>query len=473
VDVVLGIDLGTTEAKAGLFASDGRPVALERHPYPMLPGPPGSAEQDPGAWWQAIVASVRALPTGHHRIAGVCGVAQGPTLVVVDETGRHLRPAITWLDRRPAAEAADPVDAPPDEGGRAGFGLDASIAWLANHERETFARARWLIPAWDWLSLRLSGVATGSRQRGEPDPAAGHDHRVPLAVPVGTVVGGLAPETAADLGIPAGVPVIAGVNDGTATILGSGLTTPGQAVDTGGASGGLAVYADRPLDVAGIFCAPAPLRGRWVVGGAMAATGASLEWLRGRVLDGRWTFEKLIDDAAATPPGADGLVFLPYLAGERSPIWDPAARGVLFGLTLEHGRGHIVRAVLEGAAFALRDVALPIREHGIEITELRLAGRPARSRIWAQIKADVLDVPVGLLPVPEASLLGAAILAATGAGAQPDLESAVAGMVRVVERIDPRPEHAETYDRRFAVYRSLYPRLRDVFGDLGATPRER
>lgn len=356
--------------------------------------------------------------------------------------------------------------------GAQGFGLDASIAWLARREPETVRRSRWLLPAWDWLGLRLSGVATSSRQRGEPDPSP-VPRRTPPSVAVGRVVGGLSSRAAADLQIAPGIAVVAGVNDGTATILGSGLTTPGEAVDTGGASGGLAIYADRPLDIAGTFCAPAPLPGRWVVGGAMAATGASLEWLRANVLDGRWTFEELIDQAAATPPGADGLVFLPYMAGERSPIWDPAARGVLCGLTLEHGRGHIVRAVLEGAAFALRHVALPIHAQGIAISELRLAGRPARSRVWAQIKADVLGTPVGMLPVQEASLLGAAILAATGDGTPSDLESAVVRMVRIVERIEPRDEHATTYDRRFAVYRSLYPRLSDVFGDLAPLPTSR
>ena len=285
---------------------------------------------------------------------------------------------------------------------------------------------------------------------------------------VGQPIGRLLPAVAADLGLRPGLPVIAGVNDGTATILGAGLRRAGQAVDTGGASGGFAVYADRPLDLPGIFCAPAPLPGLWVLGGAMAATGASLDWLADDVLGGRWSIDDLIAEAEATPPGAGGLVFLPYLAGERSPIWDDAARGVFAGLSLGHGRGHLVRAVLEASALAVRHVATPIREAGVDVTELWLAGRPATSAAWAQIKSDVIGVRVGIPRVPEASVLGAGMLAAVGAGLVAGLPQAVEQMSGEARWIAPRAATKPTYDRIFEVYRSLYLNLRPQLHELAA-----
>jgi xylulokinase len=260
--------------------------------------------------------------------------------------------------------------------------------------------------------------------------------------------------------------VIAGTNDGAATIVGAGLRRPGEAVDVGGASGGLAVLADRPVDLPGIYCAPSLLPDRWVLGGAMMAIGSSLEWLARSVLAERWTITELIEEAAGIAPGAGGLVFLPYLAGERSPIWDDRARGVFCGLRLEHGRAHLVRAVLEGGAFALRHVAAPIADAGVRITELRVAGRPASSRVWTQIKRDVLAVPATVPRVLDASVLGAATIAAVGARLLPDLDAAIAAMRGDRERFEPRPEHGPTYDALFSVYRNLYPALRDSFEAL-------
>src|SRR6185369_13690279 len=187
------------------------------------------------------------------------------------------------------------------------------------------------------------------------------------------------------------------------------------------------------------------LPGRWILGGAMMAVGASFDWLRSQVLGDRWSSEELFAEAAATAPGASGLVFLPYLAGERSPIWDDTARGVFCGLRLDHGRGHLARAVLEGGAMALRHVAAPIADAGIPIHELRLAGRPANSRVWSQIKSDVLNVPAVVPDVLDASVLGAATIAAVGAGLAPDLDSAIEAMRGDRERFVPQPATHATY----------------------------
>jgi xylulokinase len=460
---ILGLDIGTTEAKAGLFGLDGRPLGIAHEPYPTDLGPDGRAEQDPTDWWAALGRCVRAIDRSGIDVVAICGVGQGPTLVAVDDDGRPVRPAITWQDRRV---------------GNGGFGLETRLGWLAAEESDAVERARWLMNAWDALGHWLTGRAVSSLQRHEaalaPDAlhALGIDpSRVPAPVPVGSVIGGLRDETAERLALAAGIPVIAGVNDGTASMLGAGLLEPGDAVDTGGASGGFGVYVDRPIRLPGVFSAPAPIDGRWVVGGAMAATGAALDWLKDSFLGGRWTLEELLAEAAAVPAGAEGLVFLPYLAGERAPIFDETARGVLFGFQLGHSRGHVVRAVLEGAAFAIRHVAEPILAAGAPVTELRLAGGPSRSDLWARIKADVTGFTVAIPRVDETAILGAAILGAVGVGLIPDRVTGIRQMTAIERRIAPDPTTRGVYDARYATYRALYPALRPSFAAAAGSAR--
>jgi len=461
---VLGIDLGTTETKAGIFDLAGRPLGLGRGAYPTDHGADGRAEQDPADWWAAVTEAVgdamaEAAARGvESEIAAICGVSQGPTLAVVDAAGMPVRAAITWQDRR----AAD-----------GGFGLLPKMAWLAREDPDGLARARWLMTAWDALGLWLTGIAATSMQEHESPleardlMAAGVDPgKVPPPAPVGTVLGGLGASAAAMLGIPAGMPVVVGVNDGTGSIVGAGLLEPGDAVDTGGASGGFGVYHDRPLDLPGTFVAPAPIPGRWVLGGAMAATGAALEWLRVAILDGRWSREELLAEASSVPPGSDGLVFLPYLAGERAPIFDDRARGTFVGLTLAHRRAHLVRAVIEGAAFAARHVAEPILAAGAPLRELRLAGGASRHPLWARVKADVMGVPVATPRVHDTALLGAAILAAAGAGLVPDIAAGVRAMTATETVTYPDPVAGARYDALYAVYRELYPVLAPTFHAL-------
>lgn len=456
---VLGIDLGTTEARAGLLALDGTLLGLAAAGYPTSRGTDGRAEQDPRDWWTAVEAAVRgALAAGGEaRVAAIAVVGHGPTLALLDEDGVPVRPAITWQDRR---------------AGDAGFGLLSRMAWVGREDPAALERARWLLAAWDAVAFRLTGVAAVALQRHERAldatelRAAGIDPRlVPPPLPVGAPIGPLAPDPARRLGLAPGIPVIAGVNDGTASMLGAGLLGPGDAVDTGGASGGFGVYAGRPLELRGTFCAPAPIEGAWVLGGAMAATGAALDWLAGPVLGGV-PLETLLAEAAEVPAGAGSLLFLPYLAGERAPIFDETARGVFLGLTFAHGRGHLARAVLEGAAFAIRHVAAPIVAAGVEVREMRLAGRPARSELWARIKADATGFPVALLAVDETAVVGAAIVAARGAGLVPSIEEGIRALVRIDRRIAPDPALVARYDALFGIYRELYPLLRGSMAAL-------
>jgi xylulokinase len=471
--VVLGLDLGTTEVKAGVIATDGRMLALTRAGYGReTDGAHGRSEQDPGAWWSAVIGAVRGLHIDDATEIAAIGVdGHGPTLVAVDRRGEATRPAITFLDTRATAEAEELAVATGVRGWALG-GLPAAL-WVERNEPDVAIETCWYLATWEWLALRLSGVAAGPLVPDQLVPdrrlvtAAGIPaDRLPPPSRTGDVVGSLSEAAAEALGLRAGTPVVGGTVDAFASYLGAGLLKPGDAYDPGGAAGGFGVYWDRPVVVAGGFVTPAPLAGLFSVGAAMAATGRALDWYRGRILGDTVTTIALLDEAALTPPGAEGLVFLPYLAGERSPIWDPEARGVLAGLTLGHGRGHVARAIVEASALAIRHVAGPMLSAGVRVTEMRVCGGPARSPFWNQVKADVTGFRVAVPAVLETAVLGSAILAAVGVGIHESLPRAIASMTRIDTRIEPRTELGPVYDRLFEAYRALYPATAPILRPL-------
>ena len=467
---ILGLDLGTTEVKAGLVGLDGRLLAIARAGYGLSVGHgDGWAEQDPAAWWSAIVVAVRALHPAEPVDVVAIGVdGHGPTLAAIDERGNATRPAITFLDTRATAEAAELGNATGLRGWALGP-LPAAL-WLERHEPEVAAGTRWYLTTWEWLAHRLTGTAFSPLvpNQAVPDPESVREatglrvDRRPDTVAMGSEVGRLDVDAAGALGLRPGIPVAGGTNDAFASYLGAGLLQAGDAYDPGGSAGGFGVYWHEPLDVPGAFVTPAPLAGLYSVGAAMAATGRALDWFRDGIAGGGLSTEWLLEEAGSTPPGAGGVVFLPYLAGERSPIWDPRATGAFVGLTLAHGRGHLVRAILEASALAIRHVAEPMLLAGVRVTAMRACGGPARSETWNQIKADVTGFPVLVPAVLETAVLGSAILGAVSIGASPDVASAVQSMTRIERRLDPRPECKATYDRAFAEYKGLYPALRPV-----------
>lgn len=461
---ILGIDLGTNEVKAGLVTLDGELLALARAGYDLDVGRrPGWAEQDPGAWWSAVVSAVRALHTKEVCEVVAIGVdGHGPTLVAVDGRGEATRPAITWLDTRAIAEA-DELAAATGVRGWALGGLPAAL-WMERHDRVAADATRWYLATWEWLAFRLTGEAVASMTPAQLVPdrtlvaAAGIPaDRLPPTGETGSLVGRLTSTAADALGLAAGIPVAGGTVDAFASYHGAGLLRAGDAYDPGGSAGGFGVYWDRPVEVPGGFVTPAPLAGFYSVGAAMAATGRALDWYRRDILGDTITLETLLAEAAVTSPGADGLVFLPYLAGERSPIWDPQARGVLAGLTLSHGRGHIARAILEASALAIRHVAAPMLAAGVQVREMRVCGGPAQSEVWNQIKADVTGFTAAVPAVLETAVLGSAILGALSIDAYPDLPRAIEAMTRVDHRLQPNPANIDTYDRLYAAYVALYP----------------
>ena len=469
---ILGIDLGTTDVKVGLVGLDGRLLAIARVGYGLDVGPDGRAEQDPDAWWSAVVVAVHALrPPEAVDVVGIGVDGHGPTLVAVDDLGVAVGPAITFLDTRSTTEAEQLAEATGIRGWALGP-LPAAL-WLERNEPDIAARARWYLSTWEWLALRLTGVAVAPAVPGQsrPDPATVGSatglrvDRLPEGTDMGALVAPLSEAAAGVLRLRPGIPVAGGTNDAFASYLGAGLTNAGDAYDPGGSAGGFGVYWDQPVEVPGAFVTPAPLPGLYSVGAAMAATGRSLDWFRDAIIGGSATTEALLEEAGTAPAGAGGVIFLPYLAGERSPIWDPQATGAFVGLTLGHGRGHMTRAILEASALAIRHVAAPMLAAGVHVTAMRACGGPARSETWNQIKADVTGFPVLVPAVLETAVLGSAILGAVAIEASPDVRTAVHSMTRVERRLDPRPETRETYDRAYAVYSGLYPALRPLLAE--------
>jgi xylulokinase len=474
---ILGIDLGTNEVKVGLVTLDGRLLGLARAGYHTDVDPlSGRSEQDPDAWWGALTTAIRFLTA--NRQAEVLAIAvdgHGPSLVAVDADGHPTRPAIIWQDSRATGEAGELAAATGLEGW-ALAGLPAAL-WVERNEPAIAAGTRWYLATWEFIALRMTGRAAVSLVDGQPFPddaqlaAAGIAvDRVPGRVRAGSVVGELTAAAAAELRLRAGIPVVAGVVDAWASFHGAGMTVAGDAIDVGGSAGGFGVYWDRPIHVAGSYVTIAPLPGLYSIGGAMAATGRAIDWFRDIVGTADST-DSLLEEAATTPPGADGALFLPYLAGERSPLWDPTARGAFVGLTLGHGRGHLARAILEAAAFAIRHVAEPILAAGITVREMRVCGGPARRESWNQIKADVTGFPVEVPRVLETAVVGAAVLGAVGMGAYPDVPAGIRGMTGVSRRLEPNPAHRDLYDTAYAAYVRLHPAIAPIVRSL--TPDHR
>ncbi len=430
---------------------------------------------------------------------GICG--QSPTLVFVDADGQPLRPAIIWLDTRAIAEAewlraqrtpteweaifgmALPVDAsyPP-----------ARLRWLRNHEPAILPRCHAILQPKDFIVHRLTGAFVSDiwsskgilhQTTGQPISAFGDLLGIdPAIAPRGVrprdVVGAVTEPAADLLSIPPGIPVVAGWTDSHAAILASGaLTADGEAFDIAGTSEIIGITAPRPAMVTGgVLLSPLfdpDASARVLVYGPTQTGADALRWAVESVVAipsaPADRYETAMAMAATVPPGADGLVFLPYLDGERTPLWDPHARGVLMGLHRSHTAAHVIRAIMEGVAFSVRHVlAIAEQQAGITATQVHLAGGGIRNGVWNQIKADVLGRPVVTTTDPDASLLGAAMLAGLGTGIFPNTAAASAAMVRTGDTFMPDTAASARYGSLYQVYRDMYQALQPLFPRLSA-----
>ncbi|MFZ1426981.1 MAG: xylulokinase [Geminicoccaceae bacterium] len=493
----IGIDIGTSGAKGVLLTAAGAVIARAGASYPLLTPHPGWTEQQPQDWWQATVEVLRRLTAAAngHTIAalGLSGQMHGS--VFLDHDGEPIRPALLWNDGRTHAECEE-IDRRLGReqviaitGNRASAGFQApKLLWLRRHEPEAAARLAKLLLPKDFIRLRLTGGhatdaadASGTlfldlrERRYSPQILEALDvpeHMLPEVYEGPEVTGRVTAAAAALTGVPAGTPVVAGGGDNACAAIGSGLIDEGHGVCSIGTSGTLFVHSMTPrIDPEGAlnaFCDAVP--GGYHLMGVILAAGGSLGWFRDKIVAGEADllaangldpFAVLMDSAATVPPGAEGLLFLPYLAGERSPHMDPHARGAWIGLTLAHERRHLVRALVEGVGFAFADCLDRMRALGIEPPSIALTGGGAGSELWRAILAAQLRVPLSSVAAGDGPALGAAILAQVGATLHPDIAAAVAAAVPAAASAVPSdPVLAERYRRMHARYMALYPALK-------------
>jgi xylulokinase len=477
---LVGLDVGTTGVKAIALAPDGTTIARVERAYPLSTPRPGWAEQDPEDWWRAAEAALAELGAGKAAAIGLSGQMHG--LVALDAADRPLRPAILWNDQRAAAECGEIEERVGPErlialtGNRALAGFTApKLLWLRRREPELYGRiARVLLPK-DYVRLRLTGecatdVADASGTLLFDVAARRWSGEVLEALELPSTWLPPALESPQPSGRTAGGTLVAaGAGDQPAAALGVGIAGPGPVSVVLGTSGvvlaALGRYAHEPQGRLHAFCHAVP--GRWQAMGVMLSAAGSLAWLRAALAPAA-SYEALLVEASAWPPGAEGLLFAPYLAGERTPHADPDVRGAFVGLQLRHDRGALVRALLEGVAFGLRDSLELVRSLGVEPEAGRPSGGGARSELWLRIVASVLGLPLELTETEAGSAFGAALLAGVAAGVFADAGDAVGRCVRVRERVEPDPVWARVYAERYERYRALYPALAPL--SRGASP---
>ncbi|MBX0329411.1 xylulokinase [Oscillochloris sp. ZM17-4] len=487
---LLGLDIGTSGAKAILCDGAGRVVASATAEYPLSQPRPLWSEQDPADWWRGAREAMRAVvtmagvPAGQIVGLGLTGQMHGA--VFLDADDQVVRPAMLWNDQRTAAECTQISDLVGAErlvaitGNPALTGFQApKILWLRRHEPEAYARVAHVLLPKDYIRLLLTGdYAT------DASDAAGTlllDLRardwsaellaaleiprawLPQVYEGPQITGRLLPAAAQELGLRAGLPVAAGGGDNAAAAVGTGVVRAGVVSSSIGTSGVLFAHSDAPaLDPQGRlhgFCHAVP--GQYHLMAVTLSAGGAFQWLRNtlRAIAPALSYDELTALAEATPPGAEGLLFTPYLTGERTPYLDPLARAAFVGLTARHGLGHMARAVMEGVVFSLRDGLEIMKGLGVPAGEIRATGGGAKSRLWLQLQADIYGVEVATLAAEEGPAYGAALLAGVGAGVFADVAEAVARCVRVAGVTATNPANRAAYEEAYAAYRQVYPAL--------------
>lgn len=480
--MLLGIDLGTGSAKALLLAADGTAAGEASSSYPVHAPHPGWAESEPEDWWLAVASAVRKAVGNHaDQVQAIALSGQMHGVVLASESGQPLRPAILWADTRSFAtlNTYHSLDAAIIE--RLGNPVTAGMAgptllWLREHEATVYSEARWTLQPKDWLRLRMSGeVAT------EPSDASGtllydvvsdnwareaiwalnlRGDWLPKIIPSSAIGGYLTTIASEHLGLRVGLPVIAGAADTAAAALGNGLLEPGLVQLTIGTGAQIITPRTQPIiDPHGrTHLYRAALPNQWYSLAAMQNAGLALEWVRG-ILGLSW--QEVYTKAFSVPPGCEGLTFLPYLTGERTPHLDPHVRGAWVGLGLHHTQAHLMRAALEGVAFALRQGFEALEATGFKAAELRLAGGGTAEMPWKQLLTDVLRIPLYATTVAAASARGAALLAGIGIGIYADANdtsklAAKPTLAATPQSVDPTLEEA------WMRYQSLYPQLKKM-----------
>ncbi len=506
MNCLLGIDVGTTSTRALVIDETGALLGSHAIEYPLLTPQPNWAEQDPEHWWRATMGTVpeaiAAAGVAASQIKGIGLSGQMHGSVFLDADDQVIRPALLWCDQRTGkqcesiTETVGAADVIAETCNPVLTGFTApKIIWLRDEEPANFERVRKVLLPKDYVRLRLTGEyatevsdASGTSLLNVPERRWSEIMMDRLELPMdllpavyesAEVSGAITAEAAAACGLVEGTPVAGGGGDQAAGGVGNGIVNAGVVSSTTGTSGVVFAHLDEPVMDAELrthtFCHAVP--GKWHVMGVMLSAGGSLRWLRDTVCGeevaraaevGRDPYELMSEAAATAPVGSEGLIFLPYLTGERTPYANPNARGVFFGLSLRHGKSHLIRSVMEGVAYGLADSLEIIEAMGVQVTQVRASGGGARSELWRQIQTDVTGHDHSVIDADEGPAYGAALLAGVGAGLHDSVEAACEATIKVVDTRHADAQTGELYSRYRAVYRTLYRQLEGSFEDVAA-----
>ena len=489
---LIGIDIGTSGTKSVLFNTDGRAIASATEEYPIYHPKNGWAEEEPADWWNATCKTLKKLTdkVDPKDIVGLGLSGQMHSLVILDENSRVIRPAILWCDQRTGEECCEIEEIVGKErlieitANPALTGFTASkLMWIKKHEPENFGRISHILLAKDYIRFMLTGEyatdvsdASGMQLLDVGKRCWSREVCEKLGIDMSKLAavyespeltGRVTREASALTGLPVGMPVAGGAGDNAAAAIGMGVWREGKAFTTVGTSGVVFAPTDRPIiDPDGrvhTFCAAVP--NTWHVMGVTQAAGMSLNWIRRTALSNR-SYREIDVECAKLPIGSEKLIYLPYLMGERTPWLDDNARGVFFGLSALHSEYHMARAVMEGVSFSLNDSLEILKGMNIEVSDMALCGGGGKSGFWRQMLADVYAIPVKRMESDEGAALGAAILGGCAAGVYSSVGEACEVIARVEEVTEPCSESHVEYKKYYAVYKNLYPRLKEAFKDL-------
>jgi xylulokinase len=507
---LLGVDIGTSGTKTVLFDVEGNTVASAMKEYPLYQPHFGWAEQEPEDWWQAVIDTIaRVIKTSGVKPAEIKGIGlsgQMHGMVLLDKEGQVLRPSIIWCDQRTQEECDQITDIIGRQklieitANPALTGFTASkVMWVKNHQPEIFNRIDKVLLPKDYIRYRLTGVfasevsdASGTQFLDVPkrtwssevlDSLGMNLDWMPAVYESQEVSGTVSAEAARLTGLKQGTPVVGGGGDQAAGAVGNGIVKPGIISSTIGTSGVVFAYMDEvSIDPEGrvhTFCHAVP--NTWHVMGVTQGAGLSLQWMRNnfggmeRELAAHLEMDPYVlmcYEAEKAAPGCAGLIYLPYLMGERTPHLDPYARGVFFGLTAKHGRCEMIRSVMEGVAYSLRDCLEIIKGMGVEVSQVRASGGGGKSPLWRQMQADIFNTSMATINSSEGPALGVALLAGVGTGIYKSVPEACEAAIKVTGLQAPIPENVPIYNRYYEIYGDLYKALKESFWKVANISRD-
>lgn len=486
---LLGIDLGTSACKVAVFDEDGCVLAQANQPYQVYYPQNGWAEQDADEWWHAICCAIREVLADENVSADqICGIGvdgQSWSAIPVDKEGNALARTPIWMDTR-ARDICERVKA--EVGEERIFSVAGNdflpsystpkMLWFKENRPDVFKKTWKFLQSNSYIVLKLTGVMSQDYSQGYgvhffDMERLGYDSElardlglsedlVPELAACDQVVGTVTKEAAELTGLRQGTPVVAGGLDAACGTLGAGVYKVGQTQEQGGQAGGMSICTDRALAHKKLILSPHVVPGYWLLQGGSVGGGGALKWFRQELGAGQ-SFDELTAEAEKIPAGAEGVTFLPYMAGERSPIWNPDAKGVFYGLSFDKTRGHMIRAVLEGVAFSLEHNMRTAAETGVEVQVLNAMGGAANSRLWTQIKADVTGKRIEVPASDTATTLGAVLLAGVGCGVYDGYEQAIKRTIVTTRVHEPDMEKYEIYKKAMERYLQLYEDLKDTF----------